>query len=63
MDYGQACRQIFIYRITKGLPVTRPQFHEARQKTVAGSLRRVAQLSTYDRSLTKNAQAYNERQI
>jgi hypothetical protein len=23
MDYGQACRQTFIYRITEGLPVIR----------------------------------------
>jgi len=25
MDYGQACRQTFIYRITEGLPVIRPE--------------------------------------
>jgi hypothetical protein len=25
MDYGQACRQTFIFRITEGLPVIRPK--------------------------------------
>jgi hypothetical protein len=25
MDYGQACRQTFIYRITEGLPVIHPK--------------------------------------
>jgi hypothetical protein len=25
MDYGQTCRQAFIYRITEGLPVTRQE--------------------------------------
>jgi hypothetical protein len=31
MDYGQACRQTFIYRITEGLPVTRGDDQECHQ--------------------------------
>ena len=30
MDYGQACRQTFIYRITEGLPVIRPEIASKR---------------------------------
>ena len=36
MDYGQACRQTFIYQITEGLPVIREwrdRFSQARYQS------------------------------